>query len=230
MEDQDTTIQETPQVETEGTTEQGKTAKMYTQEEFAKMQSTFEKKARQAERESKEAKGERDSIRSEVTSLQGQLSSISAEIQRRELEGLDDLPQGRKIASLLETARKKEADLLRKEQDLRQMESTALEGLKFKDALAISKEYGIDVDDLMECTSMTEMYKKTLQLTREKTTPIKKAEVKVPGHIDSGISTSTGKGRIWKASEIINMSSDERFENRSEIARANKEGRIDNTK
>ncbi len=231
MENQDTAIQETPQVETAETTEQGKTAKTYTQDEVAKMQSTFEKKTKQAEREAKEAKGERDSVRSEISTLTEQLNSLTAETQRRELEGLADLPEGQKVARLLETARRKEAELIRKEQGLKKMESTALEGLKFRDALSLSKEYDIDVDDLMECDTMADMYKKALTLTRGKiVNQESKPAPKMPSHIDSGISSSSGKGRVWKASEITSMSSDERFDNRSEITKAMKEGRIDQSK
>uniref|UniRef100_A0A6M3KFJ1 Scaffolding protein n=1 Tax=viral metagenome TaxID=1070528 RepID=A0A6M3KFJ1_9ZZZZ len=228
------TLQENTAESVETTvTDEAKTEKSYTQEEVAKMQSTFEKKARQSEREAKQYKGEVDTVRSEISTLTEQLATLSSEIQRREMEGLADLPQGQQVARLLESARRKEADLIKKEQDLKKMQNTALEGLKFKDALALSKEYDIDVDDLMECDTMAEMYKTALKLTKEKVTTPKtevKPAAKIPDRIDSAISNAAGKGRMWKASEITSMSSDERFDKRSEIATAQREGRIDHTK
>jgi len=48
----------------------------------------------------------------------------------------------------------------------------------------------------------------------------------LPKHVDSGLQTTSGTGRIWRASEIDSMTSDERFAIRSEIAKAHREGRI----
>jgi hypothetical protein len=228
MEGQDS-VQEKEQVNTVPETEV-KTEKTYTQDEFAKMQSTFEKKAKQAEREAQEFKKQVEATSGNVTSMQEQISKLTSEIERRELEGLEDLPQAQKLLRLQHDLRSKEADLLRQRSEFSKVQETAKEGLKFKDALALSKEYDIEVDELMECNTMADMYKKTLQLTKEKVKTPEKKELKTPSHIDSAVTSAAGKGRIWKASEITSMNSDDRFAQRSEISKAMREGRIDNTK
>uniref|UniRef100_A0A6M3JVS2 Scaffolding protein n=1 Tax=viral metagenome TaxID=1070528 RepID=A0A6M3JVS2_9ZZZZ len=232
MESQDNVVrtQETTQVDTVQATEEGtvKTEKSYTQEEFAKMQSTFEKKARQYEREAKTAKSELDTTRGELSTLSEQVSKLTTEIERRELAGLEDLPQAQKLLALNKEVRDKESLLLRQQREFQKTQQTAMEGLKFKDALTLSKDTGIDVEELLECETYEAMLKTALQKVKEQAkTPQK---LKVPEHIDSAISTASGKGRIWKASEISSMSADERFANRTEITKALTEGRIDNTR
>lgn len=239
MEGQDTAgrTQEIVQAETEQTTETdaGKTAKTLTQEEhdaqMSKMQSTFEKKAREAEREAKQAKQQFEQTSVEVSTMREQVSKLTAEIERRELEGLEDVPQAQKLIRLNQELRQRELNLGKQQTEFAKTQQAALEGLKFKDALALSKDYGIDADELMECNTYSDMLKKVLEIQKTKSIPpVEKPKPKVPEHIDSGVSSGSGKGRIWKASEIDSMSSDERFAKRSEIHKAHDEGRIDNTK
>ncbi len=233
MEGQDTKVatQETPQVNTVQDTEvdAGKTEIKYTQEQFSKMQSTFEKKAREAEREAKSAKQQLEQTTVSVSAMQEQMSKLTAEIERRELEGLEDVPQAQKLIRLNQELRQRELQLTKQQTEFSKTQREALEGLKFKDALALSKDYDIEVDTLMECDTYSDMLKKVLTIQKEKSIP-DKPKPKIPEHIDSGVSTGGGKGRVWKASEITSMSSDERFANRSEISKAMNEGRIDNAK
>ena len=226
---QEDTVKTVPPTEAETV----KTEKTYSQEEFSKMQSTFEKKEKQAKREAQEAQHQLESTTASITAMQEQISKLTEEIERRELEGLEDVPQGQKLIRLNTQLRQREAQLLKQQADFSTKQKEALEGLKFKDALNLSKEYGIDVDELMDCNSMKDMYEKVAKSLKEKTVTPKteeKPKPKVPEHIDSGLSTSAGKGKNWKGSEINNMSSDERFANRKEIAAAMREGRIDQTK
>ncbi len=237
MEGQDTEgrTQESVQVDTVQTTETdaGKTAIVYTQEQVSKIQSTFEKKAREAEREAKQAKQQLEQTTADVSAMREQVNKLTVEIERRELEGLEDVPQAQKLIRLNQELRQRELHLSNQKAELAKTQREALEGLKFRDAMALSKDYDIDVDILMECDTYSDMLKKVLNVQKEKVTPTKveaKKEVKVPEHIDSGVSSGSGKGRIWKASEIESMSPDERFAAHSEIAKAQKEGRIDHKK
>jgi hypothetical protein len=54
----------------------------------------------------------------------------------------------------------------------------------------------------------------------------KSPESRLPKHIDSGTQVASGTGRVFKGSEIQNMTAKERFDQRSEISKAAQEGRI----
>ena len=69
-------------------------------------------------------------------------------------------------------------------------------------------------------------YLKESKLSKVEPKEEKKSESLIPKHVDSGVQTTSGTGRIWKATEIQRMTIDERFQHRKEIANATKEGRI----
>ncbi len=221
--------QDKPQAETEAKTDDGtdKTVKTYTQEEVSKIQSTFEKKAREAERQATQYKQQLDQTNQSISTMQEQLNRLTTDLEAKELAGIEDIPQGQKIIQLTRQLRQKESDLIKQQTEFSKTQAAALEGLKFKDALALAKEYDIDADELMECNTYQDMLSKTLKIIKEKPKAAPKPkESLVPSKVDSGQNTATGKGRVWKQSEIRNMSPMERLSAASEIGAAMKEGRI----
>lgn len=211
-----------------------KTEKTYTQEEFAKMQSTFERKARDWERKAKEYESLAQEQASQLDSLQSQIIKLTEEIDKKELEGLESQPEAQRLIRLRSQLRQKEAELTKKERTMSRLQK---EYDAKEVARIISERFGVEIDyqDLMESRTYLEMRDKAEDIASSKLKAAPKPEVEKPKpavpHIDSGLSTiGGGKGRIWKISEINNMSSDERFRNATEINKARKEGRIDYTR
>lgn len=204
-----------------------------TTEEFRKMQKSLEARRVEAERKAERASKEAESANSAMATLQRQIATLQSQVDEAEFSQLRELPNGEKIIAVRQQIRQKELELAKRETDIAKVQRDAYEGLKFRDALSMSKEYGIEVEDLMSCESYDQMKDKVIAYLKENKTKdvpkvekVEKKEAILPTHVDSGIQTTSGKGRIWKASEISNMSKDKRFELRSEIAKATQEGRI----
>ena len=216
-----------------------KTVKTYTQEELdtavGKTQSTFEKKLSKAERRADEAETGLAEATANLSNVAGRLRAVEMENEKRRFEGLEDLPQTARLQKMYSELTERQEFLEKQSAELEKLRRPAAEGLKYQDAMKLAKKYkekGVDIDpdDLMECTTKADMVEKAADILAEKlgekakTTPSK--EPLIPGHIDSASSSGGGTGRIWKGSEIEDMSDQERFDQKSEIAKAYKEGRI----
>lgn len=220
------------QATTEQTTGEAtqETVMTYTQEQVAKMQSTFEKKTAKAEQRALVAETKLNETSTALVDVADRLRRIEAENQERQFSGLEDLPGTEKLKHLYRTLSDKEEALTKQQREFDKVRLDAAQGLKFRDATTLAKKYGIDADELMECETYQGMVERVADLVAEKVntktvTPQAKASP-LPKHIDSATSTGSGTGRVFKASEIDNMTSQEIFDNSSEIAKAQREGRI----
>ncbi len=207
----------------------------YTQEQFSKMQSSFEKKAREAERRSKESETKLNQTLQRFNELEDRLVSAEADRDAKLFAGLDDEPAGQRVKTLYEQIKKAELELKKQQRDFSGVQAEAVQGLKFRDAFKLAKEHEIDVEELMECETYADMVSKAKDVVIERLKSLipptamvetKRAEPVLPKHIDSGVSTSSGGGRVWKASEIQAMSGEDRIKMASEINKATKEGRM----
>jgi len=228
-----TPSQETEQVKTEQETVKGKPETVtYTQEQFSKMQGSFEKKARESERRSKEAEARLNQTLQHLEELEDRLTQAESDRDSHLFAGLDDEPAGQRVKVLYEQVKNEELNLKRRQREFSKVQDEGLQGLKFRAAFKLAKEHEVDVDELMECETYADMVSKAKDLVIERLrapkaeVEVKTAEPVLPKHIDSGLSTSSGGGRIWKASEIQALSGDDRLKIASEINKATKEGRI----
>ncbi len=223
--------QEESQVKTEAKTEtEAPKTVTYTQEDVSKMQSSFEKKWRDAEKKAEVADSGYTEASQHIEQLTGRINQLQDGIDSRDLAAIGDDAEGRRAFDIRKQARLEMQDLDKQRQQFKKDKAEAIEGLKFRDAYELSKQFGIDVDELMACKSYDEMKDKIIESLKEaKEAPKKEAESEavLPEHIDSGAQSGTGgAGRTWKASEIQNMDSSERVKNAHEINKATTEGRI----
>lgn len=228
--------QETAQVETEQETvkEEPKTV-IYTQEQVSKIQSSFEKKAKESEHRAKEYESKLGQTLERLTDLEDKLTQAEADRDMKLFAGLDDEPGGPRIKTLYEQIQRQKLDITKQQREFTKVQGEALQGLKFRDAFKLAKEHEVEVDELMECETYADMVSKAKDLVIERLktqyqpaaqVEKKEAEPVLPKHIDSGISTSSGGGKVWKASDIQKLSSDDRLNLAKEINKATKEGRI----
>ena len=209
---------------------------IYTQEQFSKMQSTFEKKAQESERKAKESEARLNQTSQHLQALEDRLAQAESDRDSHLFVGLEDEPASQRVKVLYEQIKKEQLALKNQKREFSMIQGEAMEGLKFRDASKLAKELEVDVEELMGCETHADMVSKAKDLVIERlkagqTEPkaeveTKKAETYLPKHIDSGISTSSGGGRVWKASEIQALSGEERLKLASEINKATKEGRI----
>jgi hypothetical protein len=246
MESQDNAekTQEAPQVNTEAPTDnQEQKTETYTREdvdkEISKVQSTFEKKWRDADSKAQKAQAALDEANNKYTALEDKITALERERERAMFNGIEDLPQAEKLKSLYAQVDKERDDIRDRQRELQKVQGEAAEGLKFRDATKLTKEIKeqypnvlIDPEDLMDCKTYAEMQVKAKDLVLEsyKTPKASGKEKIIPDKVDSGNQTPSSVGRIWKASEIENMSPEERFKMRGEIRKAGEEGRIDATR
>lgn len=221
--------QEESQVETGAKTEtEAPKTVTYTQEDVSKMQSSFEKKWRDAERKAEVADSGYTEASQHIEQLTGQINQLQDAIDSRDLATIGDDAEGRRAFDIRKQARLEMQDLEKQRQQFKKDKAEAIEGLKFRDAYGLSKQFGIDVDELMTCKSYDEMKDKIIGSLKEaKEAPKEETEPVLPKHIDSGAQSGTGgAGRTWKASEIQKMDLSERVKFAHEINKATTEGRI----
>ncbi len=234
--------QEQKQVNTEKVTDnQEQKTETYTRAELdtqiGKVQSTFEKKWRDADGKAQKAQEALTEATQKYTDLEDKVTSLEREREKQMFSGLEDLPQTEKLKSLYDKISTERDNILKRQRELDKVQGEAAEGLKFRDATKLSKEVReqypdvlIDPEDLMDCKTYAEMQVKVKDIVLEsykiQAKPKEKEKI-LPDKVDSGTTTPSSLGRIWTASEIENMSPDERFKLRGEIRKAGVEGRID---
>jgi len=165
------------------------------------------------------------------------------QIEEREFSGLEDTDEGQRLKSLYRKISADKSNFEKQQREFRKTQADAMQGLKTMDAIRIGKELGFDelglgFDTLLDCSTRHEMAIKAAKMVAEKlktpsSQPPKQEPPKesaLPEHIDSAVQNAGGPSMMFKASDIEKMTPDERARNRSEIAKAVKEGRIDYSK
>lgn len=189
----------------------------------------------------RKTQGEKDRAVSQAQNLQNQLNSLQDQLetlQYKQQEALIGETGDPSVAKqILAELKRVKGEVKQKNKELDDAKAELDKyrpAAKLYDATELGKQYDCPPELLLEAENYAEMVGIAKGYAKSQTaTPkaeVKKTEPKIPEHIDSGHSTGSGEGRVWKASEIANMSAEERFANRAEIVKAGKENRIDNTK
>lgn len=162
----------------------------------------------------------------QITHYENLVKEMRAERRKAALGEFGDDPKVHGLLRDLEQAEELLANAKREKELLKTQSLEVAAAQKEVDAYKIARQYEVPIEDLMECESFSEMERIAKVLSKTKTNKVEQKVVKQPPKLDSGLSSGGGKGRVFKVSEINNMSSDERFKLRSDIAKAQMEGRI----
>jgi len=235
------TSQEPNEVNTQGGTEEEKSKTVvYTQQQLdsavGKSKETIERKWKDSERRREVAEGGLQETTQRIQELEDSLHQIKLERDRQMFSGLEDVPESKRLQTLYAQYEAEATRLKDEKRKWKEYESEARSGLQFRDATKTVKEiktnYGLEIDpeELLGCQTYEEMQIKAKDLVIQglstKEPGAKSPESRLPKHIDSGTQVASGTGRVFKGSEIQNMTSQERFDLHSEISKATQEGRI----
>jgi len=224
----------------EGTDEDKSKTVVYTQQQLdsavGKSKETIERKWKDSERRAQVAEGGLQETTQRIQELEDSLHQIKLERDRQMFSGLEDLPESKRLQALYAQYEAEATRLKDEKRKWKEYESEARSGLQFRDATKTVKEikanYGLEIDpeELLGCHTFEEMQIKAKDLViqglSKKEPEAKEPESRLPKHIDSGTQVASGTGRVFKGSEIKNMSPQERFDQKSEISKATQEGRI----
>ena len=236
------TSQEPNEVNTqEGTDEEKSKTVVYTQQQLdsavGKAKATIEGKWRESDRKAQAAESRLTETADRLSDLEDKLARAERDRDERLFAGMEDEPSTQRLKVLYGQVAKTQDDLRKRERELNKVQAEAFDGLKFRDATNTSKEikknYGIEVDpeELMTCKSWEDMQIMAKDLvikglSTKEPEKTKETESRLPKHIDSGTQVASGTGRVFKGSEIQNMTPKERFDLHSEISKATQEGRV----
>ena len=164
----------------------------YTEEEFGKAQSSWDRQIALSKAEIAQVKAEKEQSKAEQEFYKAEIKELQEEFDRLVI-GIDDPDQKEKILSRISIAREKQM-VARKnaeaEQKLYIATQKELAYQLFEKARSISAETGIPIDELKSCATEQEMEIKALRFQISQAEP---KETKIP-KIDSGISSGSSEG------------------------------------
>jgi len=203
-------------------TEEKPTSKVYSEDEFRKLQSKVDKMLFEAQKRAEDAEKLRQSAEEERTSLAKERDSLRAEIERIEDERLEGDTQGLAVARERRRLTKLKQELEQKERKITQ-DREAQE--RIAKALAISEisgKYNIKPELLSFARTYeeAETLAKAIQAERQ---AVKSAEEKP--QYDKGVSDA-GSGRAFSQQQIASMSQEDYEANKAAINKAWKAKKI----
>lgn len=164
----------------------------YTEEEFGKAQSSWDRQIALSKAEVAQIKAEREQFKAEQEFHKAEIKELQGEFDKL-VVGLDDPDQKEKILSRISIARERQAlareraENQREKYEAQKMVASARLGLK---AQELMQDTGIPLRELESCPTEQEMEIKALRFQLGQAEP---KETKIP-KIDSGISSGSSEG------------------------------------
>lgn len=211
----------------EGTSEETKkpTLKTYTEVEFKKAQSSWDKQIALSKAEAKKAGTRAEKSETEKKRSEAYVQSLKEEMVRL-AESVED-PEVRKTYTSRIAALEREAGITKRESDaeakLYEAEQLAWSAGMAQKASEVVRETGIDIKELEECQTQEEMVVKGLRYQLDN--PKEEAKPEEKSEFDSGTST-LGGGTGFSMEQINKMSVKEFSEKEAEILEASRKGKI----
>lgn len=190
----------------------------YSEDEFRKAQSSWDSQISLQKAEAEQAKVQAERLTAQLQERDADYQSLQVEQDRLAAQQFAEDPEALRAYKDKKTLAEEKRQLARERAEATDAITTAR---KFYKAQALSKQYGIPVDDLGPELSETEMVDKTLEWLQNRPTkeakPEEKEIVEETPTFDPAVSTAR-TGRLT-VDAVEKMSPQERFEKAEEIAK-----------